>query len=565
MRISDWKIGTRLALAFTVVIALLCASLLGSVAVLDRIGATMEEVVNDNYAQIALSNRIKEVGDQGALTLGRMLLATDPQRQKKYADDYAAIRAANTENLKKLEDSLHSPAARQIFEEQGAARKAYGAQVRRVLDLIAAGKRDEAIALYEGELAEPQARYYALLDKMVAHHAQGMLDDVNEAKARSRQAVCLMVGGSLLAIVLGVVTALLITRSVTRPIHRAIDLAEAVAAGDLTYRVEHVGHDEVGRLMGALQRMVESLHGIVTQVRSGADNIHVAAQNVSRGNEDLAVRTEQQASALEQTAAAMEQLTSAVKLASDNAGHANHSATSASDIAAAGGEVVGQVVHTMNSISVSSRRIVEIIGVIDGIAFQTNILALNAAVEAARAGEQGRGFAVVAGEVRALAQRSAEAAREIKSLIGASVERVEAGNTLVGEAGQTMGDVVNQVRRVADLINEISAASGEQSKGIAQIGEAVNQLDQVTQQNAALVEESAAAAESLRHQAQALAETVAVFKLENAHQPKPAVAAKPIRPSTPPPAPARKTVRAAAPAASAPRATAAADEDWASF
>jgi methyl-accepting chemotaxis protein len=513
MRISDLKIGTRLALAFTVVIALLCASLLGSVAVLDRIGATMEEVVNDNYAQIALSNRIKEVGDQGALTLGRMLLATDPQRQQKYAADYAAIRAANTENLKKLEDSLHSPAARKILEEQGEARKAYGAQVRKVLDLIAAGKHDEAIALYEGELAEPQARYYALLDKMVAHHAQGMLDDVDEAKARSRQAVYLMIGGSLLAIALGVVTALLITRSVTRPIRRAIDLAEAVAAGDLTYRAEHVGHDEVGRLMAALQRMVESLHSIVTQVRSGADSIHVAARNVSRGNEDLAARTEQQASALEETAAAMLQLTSAVRLASDNAGHANHSATSASDIAAAGGEVVGQVVHTMNSISVSSRRIVEIIGVIDGIAFQTNILALNAAVEAARAGEQGRGFAVVASEVRNLAQRSAQSAKEIKALIDDSAQQVDAGSKMVEQAGATMRQVVSSIERVSSSVAEITSSSQEQSAGIEQVNVAISQMDDSMQRNAALVEESADAARALQLQASRLNDMVRAFVL----------------------------------------------------
>jgi methyl-accepting chemotaxis protein len=513
MRISDWKIGTRLALAFAIVIALLCASLISSVAVLDRIGATMEQVVNDSYAQIALSNRIKEVGDRGAMTLGRMLLATDPERQKKYADEYASIRAANTENLKQLEQSLDGPEARAIFEEQGQARKVYGAQVRKVLDLIAAGKREEAMALYEGELAEPQAKYYALLDKMVAHHVKGMLDDVKDTKAQSRRAVYQMVGVSLLAIVLGIVTALLITRSVTRPIDRAIDLAEAVAAGNLTYRIQHVGRDEVGRLTAALQRMVESLHGIVTQVRTGADSIHAAADDVSNGNQDLAVRTEQQASALQETASAMEQLTAAVKLSTDSAGNANRSAVSASGVAAEGGQVVGQVVHTMTSISASSRRIVEIIGVIDSIAFQTNILALNAAVEAARAGEQGRGFAVVAAEVRSLAQRSALAAKEIKTLIDDSAHQVDAGSRMVEQAGTTMQEVVSSIERVSQVVAEITASSQEQSAGIEQVNVAISQMDDSTQRNAALVEQSAAAARSLQQQARQLNDVVRAFVL----------------------------------------------------
>ncbi|HEV6965390.1 methyl-accepting chemotaxis protein [Roseateles sp.] len=513
MRISDLRIGTRLAMAFAVVIALLCASLVSSIAVLNRIGATMEEVVNDSYAQIALSNRIKEVGDRGAMTLGRMLLTTDPARQKKYADEYATIRAANTENLQQLEKSLATDEARAIFEEQGQARKAYGAQVRKVLDLIAAGKRDEATALYEGELAEPQARYYALLDKMVAYHVRGMLEDVNDTKAQSRRAVYQMIGVSVLAILLGVITALLITRSVTRPIDRAIELAEAVAAGNLTYRIDHISRDEVGRLTGALQRMVESLHGIVTQVRTGADRIHAAAEDVSHGNQDLAMRTEQQASALQQTAAAMEQLTSAVRLSSDNAGHANRSASSASDVAAEGGQVVGQVVNTMSSISTSSRRIVEIIGVIDSIAFQTNILALNAAVEAARAGEQGRGFAVVAAEVRNLAQRSAVAAKEIKGLIDDSASQVDAGSRMVEQAGATMQQVVTSIAGVSRVVAEITSSSHEQSAGIEQVNIAISQMDDTTQRNAALVEQSAAAARQLQQQARQLNEVVSAFVL----------------------------------------------------
>ncbi|RTL17484.1 MAG: HAMP domain-containing protein [Burkholderiales bacterium] len=513
MQISNLRIGTRLGLAFTLVIALLCASLVSSITVLHHISDTMQEVVSESYAQIALSNQIKEVGDRGALTLGRMLLATDPQRQQKYMDAYAVLRATNTDNLKKLEQSLTNAESRALFEEQSEARKAYGAQVRKVLDLIAAGKRDEAKAYYEGELAEPQARYYALLDKMVANNVRDMLKDVEDTKARTQRAIYTTLGASLLAIVLGVITALLITRSVTRPIEGAIELAEAVAAGNLTYRIEHVSRDEVGRLTVALQRMVESLHGIVTKVRAGADNIHAAAEDVSVGNRDLAARTEQQASALQQTAAAMEQLTAAVKLSSDSASQANQSAASASDIATEGGQVVGQVVHTMSSISASSRRIVEIISVIDGIAFQTNILALNAAVEAARAGEQGRGFAVVAAEVRSLAQRSALAAKEIKALIDDSAQQVNAGSKMVEQAGATMQQVVTSITGVSRVVAEISASSQEQGAGIEQVNVAINQMDDSTQRNAAMVEESAAAAQALQQQARQLNELVRAFVL----------------------------------------------------
>ena len=318
-----------------------------------------------------------------------------------------------------------------------------------------------------------------------------------------------IVAGVLFAFMFGMA----LVRGISRSLSEALDAAHAVAQGDLNHTIQVDGKDEVAHLLIALSDMQASLASVVTTVRQGSESVATASAQIASGNHDLSARTESQASALEETAASMEELSVTVKQNADNARHANQLAQSASTVAIKGGEVVAQVVETMKHINDSSKRIFDIISVIDGIAFQTNILALNAAVEAARAGEQGRGFAVVASEVRSLAGRSAEAAKEIKSLIGASVERVEQGSTLVVQAGATMTEVVSSIRRVTDIMGEISAASNEQSMGVSQVGEAVMQMDQVTQQNAALVEEMAAAASSLKSQAQELVGTMARFKL----------------------------------------------------
>ena len=513
MNFSNLKIGSRLALAFSVVIALLLVVLSVAISVMNGLSNVMDGVVDDRYAQIALSNKIKSTGDRGAITLGRILLATTPEQLKKYMDEYAAIRASNTENLANFEKLLHSEETKAIFDEQSKARKEYGVVVRKVFDLMAADKRAEAMAVYQDEMAGPQAKYYALIDKMVGQQAQSMVSDVADAKDNSRLAKIQMIGVSVLAVLLGVGTAYYITRSITRPIQRAITLAESVAAGDLTFQVQVEGTDEVGRLTSALQRMVDSLHRIVSEVRTGADTIATAAHEVSQGNMDLSSRTEQQASALEETASAMEQLTSAVKLSADSASQADKLAVSASTVATQGGEAVGQVIDTMSSIADSSKRIVEIIGVIDGIAFQTNILALNAAVEAARAGEQGRGFAVVASEVRGLAQRSALAAKEIKTLIDASASQVDEGSKMVKQAGETMHQVVASIKHVSDIVAEISASSREQSMGIEQVNAAILQMDDSTQKNAAMVEQGTASASALQDQAKQLTHVVQAFAL----------------------------------------------------
>ncbi|MFM1907798.1 MAG: hypothetical protein RLZZ591_1475 [Pseudomonadota bacterium] len=419
-----------------------------------------------------------------------------------------------------------------------------------------------------------------------------------QAAVVTKQANWIIVVGLCLVIVAMLLAAAWMARLISLPMAHAVKVADQLAQGDLTTTVNASGNDEAVQLLTSMSRMQANLVGIVRNVKSSAEGVAIASAEIAQGNHDLSGRTESQASALEQTAASMEELGSTVKQNADSARQANQLAMSASTVAVQGGEVVAQVVDTMKGINESSRKIADIISVIDGIAFQTNILALNAAVEAARAGEQGRGFAVVASEVRSLAGRSAEAAKEIKTLIGDSVDRVEQGTALVDQAGSTMTEVVTSIRRVTDIMGEISAASSEQSAGVSQVGEAVSQMDQVTQQNAALVEEMAAAASSLKSQAQELVQAVAVFKLGAGDQsyrsassaspaplpaptkasrvPSPAHSAAPAlkkpaarAPLPKPAAPARSAAPTQAPRLSSPKAApapaAGGDDDWTSF
>ncbi len=356
------------------------------------------------------------------------------------------------------------------------------------------------------------------LQDVLARLIQVQLDtahaEYTSAEARYQNILFLTIAAIAIGLLMAVLVGGSMTRQISRSLATAVDATNSIAKGDLSVRIQPVGKDEIAHLMGGLKVMRGSLSRVVAGVRSHSEGVAAASSEIATGNNDLSMRTEHQASALQETAASMEELSSTVRLNADNARQANLLAVSASDVAAQGGNVVAEVVQTMKGINESSKKIADIIGVIDGIAFQTNILALNAAVEAARAGEQGRGFAVVASEVRSLAGRSAEAAKEIRSLITASVARVEQGSQLVDKAGTTMTDVVTSIRRVTDIMGEISSASSEQSTGVAQIGDAVTQMDQVTQQNAALVEEMAAAASSLSQQARDLVDSVAVFKLD---------------------------------------------------
>ncbi|MFC0253275.1 methyl-accepting chemotaxis protein [Massilia consociata] len=361
-----------------------------------------------------------------------------------------------------------------------------------------------------------QRAYKELQDYLSARNAR----QSDELHAELRLLNMLTIGAIVLAVLLAAAATVYLVRAITRPLDVAVDLARRVADGDLGARVTVDSRNEFGQLLGALRDMTASLAGIVSEVRSSSDVIATASSQIAMGNMDLSSRTEQQASSIEETAASVEELTTTVRQNADNARQANGLAATASDVATRGGAVVAEVVDTMGAINDSARKIVDIIAVIDGIAFQTNILALNAAVEAARAGEQGRGFAVVASEVRNLAQRSAAAAKEIKTLITDSVDKVDSGSRLVNQAGATMEEIVLSVRRVADIMEEITAASSEQSAGIEQIHQAISQMDQVTQQNAALVEEAASAAQSLEESAAGLAQRVSVFRFGQEAQPQ---------------------------------------------
>ena len=413
-----------------------------------------------------------------------------------------------------LDKLIQLPEGKSLLAKVKQDRPRFVASFTKVDQLIAAGQRDEATSMVLTEtmpiLDVLQASVKAL------SQFQSRVVDVGGAAAKQQidDTRTLMFALGCAALLTGIGFAWWLTRSITRPLNEAVKIAQTVAAGDLTSHIDVKTKDETGMLLQALKDMNDSLARIVGEVRIGTDTIATASSQIASGNLDLSARTEQQASSLEETASSMEELTGTVKQNADNARQANGLALSASEVAQKGGVVVSQVVDTMGSINASAKKIADIIGVIDGIAFQTNILALNAAVEAARAGEQGRGFAVVATEVRSLAQRSAAAAKEIKALIGDSLEKVDAGAKLVNQAGATMQEVVDSVKRVTDIMGEISAASSEQTSGIEQINQAIMEMDEVTQQNAALVEEAAAAAASLQDQANSLEQVVGVFKFD---------------------------------------------------
>ena len=511
--LTSVRIGNRLAIGFAIVLGLsIISTFYGLVSTRSNAEATKsmmeiplakERIISDWYmliysAAARTSLIAKSTDDSLAVTFDEIIEAG--------AKKGAALQ-------KSLEPLLVTEKEKSMYKATLALRAEYQSAKNQIMRAKKSGDAEEATHLYNDVFKSAASNYENRVLEFLNFQRKAIDDIASAIDKENRQSFNLMLALGLFLVAVGGVCAVVISRSITVPLQSAIVVATTVAAGDLSTSIESSSKDEIGDLLLALKAMNSSLHTTVSQVRSGVDTIATASGQIASGNMDLSSRTEHQASSLEETAASMEELTTTTKKNGDNARLANQLAVSASTVAVKGGTVVSQVVATMGSINESAKKIADIIGVIDAIAFQTNILALNAAVEAARAGTEGRGFAVVASEVRNLAQRSAAAAKEIKTLIGDSVEKVEAGSKLVNEAGITMGEIVASVGRVTDIMGEIAAASSEQEAGINQINQAITEMDNVTQQNAALVEQAAAAAQSLQDQAGNLAQVVSVFKL----------------------------------------------------
>jgi len=522
MNITNLRIGARLGLGFGLVLTLLAGVAgLGSFG-LSHVNASLHQVVDVDDYEVGLLVEMSENIHVISRVMRNIVLIEDDSAMQKEMTIIVEARKAYDKAEETLTSLTADDAGKALLEKIKKEHSLSRPLNDEVMALGLVNRNAEATQLLMAKAGPATAKWQAVLKEFISLHKVRDKADVLEASAAYQRSLALILSLSAVALLAGTAIAWYLTRSITAPMRRAVQVARTVAAGDLSSHIDVTTRDETGQLLQALKDMNDSLVKIVGEVRNGTDTIATASSQIAVGNQDLSSRTEQQAGSLEETASSMEQMNSTVRQNADNARQANSLAVSASEVAVKGGAMVGQVVETMASINASSKKIADIISVIDGIAFQTNILALNAAVEAARAGEQGRGFAVVASEVRNLAQRSAQAAKEIKHLIDDSVLKVGAGTQLVDQAGATMNDIVASVRRVSDVISEITAASAEQTAGIEQINEAITQMDQSTQQNAALVEEAAAAAESLQDQASNLARVVSVFRLAAHTQGSPA-------------------------------------------
>ncbi|MGI4844635.1 MAG: methyl-accepting chemotaxis protein [Janthinobacterium lividum] len=513
---KNLTIGQRLALGFGAVLAILLAVLAAGLYNMSTMNTLIEEVVEGNNVRLEKANAMRDAQRRISYNMRDLILATDDAKIDAVDKaietawkDYTSAAAQLTQMVTRAETQA-------ALERIVVARERATPLIEQTRALARANDNEESHALLTSKAIPAISLWQEEMQKIIAIQEANNRRDQATGQQQYAQARLWLMALGVAALVLAAFIGWAISRSITRPMARAVEVARTVAAGDLSSHIEVDSRDETGQLLGALKEMNASLRKIVGQVRSGTETIATASSEIATGNLDLSARTEQQAGSLEETASSMEELTSTVRQNAENAHQANQMALTASDVARRGGAVIAEVVVTMGAIKASADKIVDIIGVIDGIAFQTNILALNAAVEAARAGEQGRGFAVVASEVRTLAQRSANAAKEIKALIDTSVANVGAGSRQVAQAGSTMEEIVTSVLRVTDIMGEITMASREQEMGIGQINQAVSEMDTVTQQNAALVEEAAAAAQALREQSARLAEVVSVFRLDGA-------------------------------------------------
>ena len=509
------SIGKRLAAGFALVLALAaCVIALASWRLASTAAATRQMMDEPLTKERLLAdwNRNINAGVRRTIAIAK---SSDTSLVQLFAEDQAQSTQSSSEIQKRIDSLIRSPEERALFDAVGQARKVYIDSREEIVKLKKQDQAEAAEKVLTDVFVPGSKVYLAKMQDFLDHQRASIDKTAQQIDAANSQGRVLLGVLGLALLGIGSWAAWSITRNITVRLAAANELAARVADGNLMRSGTGMKaqDDEIGELQMTLRRMRESLGQTIGRIREASESIGTAANEIASGNQDLSGRTEKAASSLEETASAMEELTSTVQHSASSAGQANSLAVSAASVAQRGGEVVAQVVNTMDEINTSSRKIADIIGTIDGIAFQTNILALNAAVEAARAGEQGRGFAVVAGEVRSLAGRSADAAKEIKSLIGSSVERVEAGSRLVAEAGRTMDELVGAVQRVKDIMGEITTATAEQSDGIGQVNIAISQLDQVTQQNAALVEQSTAAAESLREQAQMLNSAVGIFQV----------------------------------------------------
>jgi methyl-accepting chemotaxis protein len=513
MQLNKIKIGYRLALGFGLMLMMMAG--ITAIAVLSskQTRANLNETVNRTKAKSVHVAAMRQSLFRQGLLARNIGLLTDPAAMQTEIGKIVTEQKAYDAASAKLTETGLSSEEQSIVAEMKQHEQNIVPLMKQAEEYVAAFNARQAMQVLTTQATPIQDKWLAAIDRMVDLQTRQIEGNLAEFESESNRANLLMVAISAISMLLAAGVGWLLTRSIVAPLQEAVGVARRVAAGDLDVEVKLHGEDETGQLLAALRDMNASLTGIVGGVREGTDAIGTASREIASGNADLSARTEAQAGSLQETAASMSHLTSIVKQNAENAEQANRLVIEASELALKGGDVVGQVVQTMGSIKDSSRRIVDIIGVIDGIAFQTNILALNAAVEAARAGEQGRGFAVVASEVRNLAQRSASAAKEIKALIDDSVTRVDGGSRLVDDAGHTMEQVVAAVKRVAGIMGEIASSSYEQSKGIAEVNQAVARMDDMTQQNAALVEEAAAAAQSMQQQAERLVQAVSVFHL----------------------------------------------------